>query len=159
MGYLILPVLVIVFVPLGPCPDQLEDFSRFSRAIGQQVALVDHGGVFREGIVDAATAESVTLRVGSIKTSFPRAGVARADRTKKDSSIDGALKGALIGFALTALASQGCDSTIPRCPSWIPFTAITAAGYVIDASVAKPRPLYRAPSSSPSPTLSVSLRF
>ena len=159
MGYLILPALVLLFMPMPAVrAEQLEDFSRMSRAIGKEVALVDRGGLIRNGILEGANADGVTLRVGSATQSFARAEVASAARTK-DGSIDGAIKGALLGFVLSAVASQACDAQPCPSQSWVPLIAgLTAAGYVIDATEVNGRPLYRAP-SAPAPRLNISLRF
>ena len=158
MGYLILPALILMLLPTpGARAHELEDFSRFSRAIGKEVSLVDRSGLIREGILEAATADGVTLRFGSATESFPRAEVASAERVK-DGRIDGSVKGALLGIVLTALASQGYDSTTPRYVPWVSIAAYTGVGYLLDAAEANRQPLYRAP-SAPAPKLKVSVRF
>ena len=157
MGYLIVPTLLLIFLP---SPEQrahrLEDFSRLSRAVGKEVSLVDRSGLIHEGIVEAATVDGVTLRVGSATVSFPRAEVASAERVK-DGRIDGAIRGALIGAVLTGLGSQGCVSAT-ACPFWRPVAVYAVAGYLLDASESNPQPLFRAPSASAA-TLKVSFRF
>ena len=156
MGYLILPALLFVLGPMQERADrQLEDFSRLSRAIGKDVALVDRNGVVREGIVEAATADDVTLRLGSATQVFPRAGIASAERLK-DSKINGAVTGALVGLFVVALSGQGYSDPPPRHVPWLWVAGFAGAGYVIDAAQGKP--LYRAP-ELPAPTLKVSLRF
>ena len=158
MGYLILPTLILMLLPTpGARAHQLEDFSRFSRAIGQEVSLVDKNGLIREGVLEAATADGVTLRFGSATESFPRGEVASAERTT-DGRIDGTIKGALLGIVLTALASQGYDSTTPGYVPWVSIAAYAGAGYLLDAAEAHRQPLYRAP-TPPAPKLKVSLRF
>jgi len=158
MSYLILPALLLVFLPApGAHADRLEDFSRFSRAIGEEVSLVDRSGLIREGMVEAATVDGITLRVGSATQSLPRAEVARADRMT-DGRIDGAIKGALVGLVMTALASQGYDSTTPGYLPWASIAAYAGLGCLIDAAEANRQPLFRAP-SAPAPTLKLSLRF
>lgn len=160
MGYLILPTLILMLLPTpGASANQLEDFSRLSRAIGKEVSLVDQSGLIREGIVEAATADGVTLRFGSATQSFPRAEVASAERTT-DGRIDGTIKGALLGLVMGAMASQGCDSTMPRCnyAIWAVVAGYAGVGYLMDAADANRQPLYRAP-APPAPKLKVSLRF
>ena len=159
MRHLLLPVLFVIFVATPAAHAQgLEDFSNISRAIGKEVSVVDRSGVIREGIVEAATADAVTLRVGSVTQSFARAEVASAARTK-DGRIDGAIKGALIGFVLYAVASKACDAQPCPRPSRVPIAGLTAVGYVIDATEANGRPLYRAPAAAPMGTLQLSFRF
>ena len=86
MGYLILPALVLIFVPTPAArAHQLEDFSRLSRAIGKEVSLVDRSGLIRKGIVEAATADAVTLRFGSAAAVDP----ARRDRPVRSVMKDG----------------------------------------------------------------------
>jgi hypothetical protein len=159
MRYLIVPVLFVVFVAAPAAHAQgIEDFKSFSRAIGKEVSLVDRSGVIREGIVEAATADAVTLRFGSATSSFLRAEIASAERLK-DQSSDGAIKGALWGLLVIVLPNQGYASAGDAfAASWRIVAGFTVAGYLLDAAQTHRQPLYRAPSASP-PTLKVSLRF
>jgi len=157
MGYLILPTLLLILVPgPGARAATLQDFSRLSGAIGQEVSLVDLDGLVRVGIVEAATGDGITLRVGSATQSFLRAQVASAERLK-DGRIDGALKGAMLGFVMATLGSQGCVS-VERCPFWGPITVMAGVGYLIDAGSNNREPLYRVP-LAPAPSLKFSWRF
>lgn len=155
MRDLILPVLFVIFVAAPAAHAQgLEDFSGFLRAIGKEVSIVDRSGLIREGIVEAATADGVTLRVGSATRLFTRAEIASAERLKDDSS-DGAVKGALVALAMILVPNQGGSSFTGY---WRGVALFAAAGYLIDVSQSNRQPLYRAPSASP-PTLTVSWRF
>lgn len=156
MGYLMLPMLLIVLVPEPSARGhRIEDFSRFSQAIGKEVSVVDQSGLVREGTVESATGDGVALRISSARRWFPRAEVVSAQRLQ-DARIDGAIKGALIGTLLAGVASQGCVSR-EQCPTWRVIGAFAAAGYVLDAAQSNRRPLYRAPLAAP--TLRASFRF
>jgi len=155
MRYLILRVLFVIFVAAPAAHAQgLEEFSGFLRAIGKEVSIVDRSGLIREGIVEAATADGVTLRVGSATRLFPRAEIASAERMKDDSS-DGAFRGALLGLAIILVPNQGGFSFTDY---WRGVALFAAAGYLFDVTESNRQPLYRAPSAS-APTLKVSRRF
>ena len=155
MRHVISPVLFVIFVATPAAHAQgLEEFSNISRAIGKEVSVVDRSGLIREGIVEAATADQVTLRVGSAMQSFARAEIASAERMKDESS-DGAIKGALWGLALILVPNQGGFSFTGYAGAVAVFAA---AGYLIDAGESNRQPLYRAPSAS-APTLKLSWRF
>lgn len=156
MGYLMLPMLLIVLVPEPSARgSRLEDFSRFSQAIGKEVSVIDQSGLVREGTVEMATGDGVALRIGSATRWLPRAEVVSAQRMQ-DGRIDGVIKGALIGTLLAGVASQGCVSR-EQCASWRVVGVFAAAGYVLDAAQSNRRPLYRAPAAAP--TLRISFRF
>jgi len=156
MGYLMLPMLLIALVPEPSARGhRLEDFSRFSQAIGKEVSVIDQSGLVREGTVESATGDGVALRIGSARRWFPRAEVVSAQRLH-DGRIDGVIKGALIGTLLAGVASQGCVSH-DQCASWRVIGVFAAAGYALDAAQSNRRPLYRAPVAAP--TLKVSFRF
>jgi hypothetical protein len=106
MRYLPLPALFVMFLATPAAHAQgLEHFESFSRAIGKGVSIVDRGGLIREGIVEAATADAVTMRFGPVIESIPRAAIASAERLKDDSS-DGAFRGALLGLLLAILIAR-----------------------------------------------------
>ncbi len=72
MRYLILPVLFVMFVSTPAAHAQgREDFKGFSRAIGKEVSVVERSGLVHEGIVEAVTADDVTLRFGSTMQRIP----------------------------------------------------------------------------------------
>src|SRR5688500_1781244 len=112
MTFLIIPGLFFLLAaPMpGPPAKALADFSRISKAINKQIALVDAHGTVHEGVLTAADGDQVSVRLASGTTTFPRARVVSADRMR-DGRIDGVVKGALFGFVIAAFASQGCDST------------------------------------------------
>jgi|SRR5690349_1419297 len=167
MSYRMLPVMFVMSVVASAAHAQgLEDFSRLARAIGKEVSIVEQSGVVREGIVEAATADAVTLRFGSAIQSFPRETVARAERTR-DRSTDGALKGAIFGAVTGALTmrayqrhsewlSPGADRAgmfLMHVASW------SALGWVFDAVNTHREPIYRAPAPTPATSLKISFRF
>jgi hypothetical protein len=158
MRHLISPVLFVIFVATPAAHAQgLADFSNISRAIGKEVSVVDRSGLIREGIVEAATADQVTLRVGSARQSFARAEIASAERLT-DERIDGAALGALAGVVMHVLFPYGgCFGKSP-CPFWREVALGAASGYLLDAVQSNRQPLYRAPSAS-APTLKLSWRF
>ena len=159
MSYRLLAVLFVMLVSTPVAYAQgLEDFSAFSRAIGKEVSVVDRTGLIREGIVEAATADDVTLRFGAATQSFRRAEIASAERLRDESS-DGAIRGLLWGLLLAVLPNQGYDSVAQGLSYSLGMVAVfTGAGYLFDAAETNRQPLYRAPSAS-APTLRVSLRF
>ena len=115
----------------------------------------------REGIVTEATAEEVKVRFDSGVKSYSRASVASAE-SLRDGRIDGVIKGALFGFVVGALASQGCESA-ERCHTWALGLVTGGVGYLLDAAETHRQPLYRAQAqraaAKPKPALSLSFRF
>jgi hypothetical protein len=159
MRHLLLSVLFVILVSAPATYAQgLEAFLNISRAIGKEVSVVDRSGLIREGILEAATADAVTLRVGSATQWLLRADIASAERMKDESS-DGALRGAIWALALALIPNQGWESAGDYLRSVaIAFVVFPTAGYLLDAAESNRQPLYRAPSAS-SPTLKVSWRF
>jgi len=152
--------LLFMFTPLtGAAAQGLQDFARFSKAIGKEVVIVDHKGLIREGVVEAATGDSITLRFGSATQVFARAEIARADRLR-DSPTDGAIKGAAVGLALALTASLLDELGIQYYPPTIAMYA--GIGFAFDVFNVNRQTFYRTPaavSTSPSPALKFSLRF
>ena len=159
MRYPLLQVLFVMFVSAPAAHAQrLEDFSNMSRAIGKEVSIVDRSGLIREGIIEAATADAVTLRIGSASQRLLRADIASAERMKDESS-DGARRGAIWALAVALIPNQGWTSAGDYLRGVaIAFVFFPTAGYLLDAAESNRQPLYRAPSAS-SPTLKVSFRF
>jgi hypothetical protein len=166
MRSLILPVLFVMFVATPAAHAQgLEDFESFSRAIGKEISVVDRSGLIREGILEAATADVITLRLGSTTHSFPRAEVAGAEYMK-DGRRDGAFKGAILGVITGALTLRDYH----RNPEWLSPSANRAGmfllhvstysglGWLLDATNTNRESLYRAPLAS-APALKASWRF
>ncbi len=160
MRYSTLPLLFVICVAAPAAHAQgLEDFAGISRAIGKEVSVVQRSGLIREGIVEAVTADTVTLRVGSATERLPRADIASAERMKDESS-DGAVKGALWALAVALIPNQGWSSGGDYLRGVaMAFVVLPAAGYLLDAMESNRQPLYRAPSTASAPTLKISFRF
>jgi hypothetical protein len=155
MTFLIIPGLLFLMVAPTPGPPAkvLGDFTRFSKAIHKQIAVIDVDGTEHAGVLTAATGDQVSVRIGTGEKTFSRAHIVSAERMR-DGRIDGVIKGALFGFVMSAFASQGCDSTT-RCHTGALIATTTGIGYLLDATQTHRQPLYRA---AP-PPIKVSLRF
>lgn len=160
MGYRTLPALfVMVLVTSAAHAQGLDDFANMARAIGKEVAIVDQSGVVREGIVEAATAEAVTMRFGSGTQSFPRTALARAERTR-DGSADGALKGAIFAAITGLMAVQGYPPGSDRAGMLAMHVAVwSGIGWMFDAAQTHREPIYRAAAPAATAALKLSLRF
>jgi len=78
MRSLLLPLLFVMFVATPEAHAQgANDFAAFAKAVGKEVSIVDQRGLVLEGIVEAATEENVTLRVGATTRSLSRKDIAR----------------------------------------------------------------------------------
>lgn len=150
-----LPFLVI-FAPIDHVPARaLADFSRLSHALNQQISVVDSTLTEKNGLLVGYTQDSVTIRVGAVEETLSSANVRSADRLR-DSSKDGAIKGALFGLGYVIAAQFTCCYSRATPRDWISIPAFYAAvGFGLDALNKNREPLYRA---SP-PQLKVSLRF
>jgi hypothetical protein len=159
MGYRPLLALFVLCVAAPPAHAQgLEDFARFSRAIGKEVSVVDVSGLVREGVVEAVTADEVALRVRSGTLRIPRADVVSAERLKDESS-DGAYKGALWALLLALVPNQGATSVGQHLrAAGVTVVVFATIGYVLDASEVNRQPLYRAPATT-APAITFSVRF
>ena len=159
MRHLISPLSFVILLGVPVARAQgVEDFNAISRAIGKEVSVVDRSGRVREGVVEAATADGVTLRVGSATEWLPRADIASAERIKDDSR-DGALRGAIWALAVALIPNQGWTSVRDYLRGVaIAFVVFPTAGYLLDAAESTRQPLYRAPSLT-SPALKISFRF
>jgi hypothetical protein len=157
MGAILVPVLIIVALSPTPGPSEqaLGDFSRVSREVGTLIALIDHEGAVREGVLSAATPDSVTVRFSGGERSFSQPAVASAERLK-DGLKDGFIKGAIFGAVVGVFAGQGYDSQGGAVAGWFGSVAIYGLiGTAIDASQKHREPIYRAPA----PAMKVSVRF
>ena len=157
MGVFLIPFLLIVTItPVpGPSARTLTDFTRFSKAVGAPIAIIDRDGTVREGRLSAATADSVTVAFGGGERVFSAAAVASAERLK-DGLKDGFIKGALFGAVVGILAGQGYDSPGAATAGWFGSVAIYGLiGTAIDASQKHREPIYRAAA----PAMKVSVRF
>ena len=159
----IIPLLILLTIGPGPKPSDavMADFSRFSKSIAQEIALVDSDGTVREGILTAASEDEVTLRFGSGAKSFSRVAIASAERTR-DGQADGAIKGAIFGAIMGALMMEVYEGN-GRVAGFAGHVAVySGIGWILDASQTHREPIYRAPASTvPAPTasLKLSLRF
>ena len=158
MGYLIVPtLLVILFAPAPASKPALADFGRFSKAIGQQISIVDTQGVVHEGTLRAASSAGVTMQFGPTTRMFQSGSIASAERLR-DRSFDGAIRGALFGIVYGVLASQGATNDRQALQIALGMTTTCAGmGFALDYSQSHRQALYRAV-NDPAP-LKVSLRF
>ncbi|HET9704897.1 MAG TPA: hypothetical protein VFP85_12730 [Vicinamibacterales bacterium] len=157
MGVFLIPFLLIVAIAPTPGPSEktLANFSRFSKAVGAPIVIVDREGTIREGRLSASTADSVTVAFAGGERVFSQAAVASAERLK-DGLKDGFIKGALFGAVVGILAGQGYDSPGAATAGWLGSVAIYGLiGTAIDASQKHREPIYRA---AP-PAMKVSVRF
>ena len=159
---LIFPLLILLTVAPGPGRSDavMADFSRFSKSIAQEIAIVDYDGTVREGILTAATEDGITVQFGSGVKSFPRAAVASAERTR-DGRTDGAIKGALWGALIGAIMSQAYEGS-DWAGAFVGHVAIySGIGWTLDAAQSHREPIYRAPAAAatPKPSVKFSFRF
>jgi hypothetical protein len=156
MGVFLIPILLIVAItPMpGASEKTLTNFSRFSKAVGAPIAIIDREGTVREGRLSGATADSVTVQFGGGERVFSEAAVASAERLK-DGVKDGFIKGAIFGAVVGILAGQGYDSEGSAVAGWFGSVAIYGLiGTAIDASQKHREPIYRA-----SAAVKMSVRF
>src|SRR5262245_52977740 len=107
---LIIPLLLaVIYLPVPVDKAALADFGRFSKAVGQHVALVDVDGLAHDGVVRAASSSAITVQTGKTYRTFQNGTIVSAERLR-DSSVDGAIRGALFGLIYGAMASQGADT-------------------------------------------------
>ena len=163
MALRILPLLLVFTIAATPARAQgLGDFSRFSKAIDKQIALVNTDGTVREGVIVAAGPDSVTMQLGSGTRSFANGQIASADRMK-DGRDDGVFKGALWALLFASLGSQGLTSSDNKFLYFVEAMALGGAiGYALDAGETNRQPLYRAPAqqtAAPKQKLGLSLSF
>jgi len=163
MGMLVVPLLLVTLTaPAKTATQKLADFSRFSEAINTEVALIDAGGVMREGLLTAATADAVTMKFASGDRSFARADVASAERIR-DSTRDGLIKGMVFGAVTGLFASQGLSTPAQGIAAWAGSIAFYGSiGWAIDAAQKHRQTIYLAPAATPAPkkpALGVAVRF
>jgi len=161
MCYLAIPLLLLfVMSPGSKPPEDLADFSRFSQAINQKIAIVERDGTLHEGVLTTATGDDVKMRVGSDTRSFARADVMSAERSA-DGRKDGAIKGAIFGAVLGLVVAQSYDGPKPA-RDWVGAIAVYAGiGWALDAAQSHREPIYRSMPVTPSITngLKITLRF
>lgn len=159
------PLLTLAAVPVAYA-QQADDLSRFSRAIGREVSIVERSGLVREGVVETVTADEVVLRVGSSTQRLPGDAIARA-ALMKDGRRDGAIKGAIFGAITGAWAMYSYH----RHPEWINananlpgmfllhVTSWSALGWLLDAANTNRETFYQASAAVRKGTLQLSFRF
>lgn len=163
MGLLVIPFMLLATTAPRSTPDaKLADFSRMSRALNAEVALIGSDGTVREGRLIAATPDRVTMRFGANDRSFARAEVVSAERVR-DSSRDGLIKGVVFGAVTGLFAVQGLDTLAEGIAGWVGSIAVYGSiGWAIDAAQGHREPIYRAPTAVPAPkkpALSLAVRF
>jgi hypothetical protein len=155
-------ILLLTLAPSTPDAKKLADFSRMSKAIHMEVALIDSSGVIREGRLIAATADALTLATPSGQRSFQRAEIAGAERIR-DGRRDGLIKGMVFGAVTGIFAVQGLRTPAQGVAAWFGSIAIYGGvGWALDAAQTHREPLYRAPAANPAPQkpgLTLSVRF
>jgi hypothetical protein len=153
--------LFLLFL-LGPngngSESRLADFSRFTKAIGAEIAIVDREGIVREGVVMAASADEVTMSFSGTPKTFSRDAVASGERLR-DGRRDGVIKGAIFGALAGFVVMQGYPSEgSARAAGFVSTVAIySGIGWVLDAAQTHREPIYRA--QAPAPGVKLSVRF
>ena len=158
-----LPLLMILILKgPGEPADARADFSRFTKAINQEIAIVDIDGTVREGILTEAADDQVSVRFGSGTRTFSRANIASAERTR-DGRIDGAVKGVIFGSVMGVLSSAYSSHSAGMWLTWL--SVYGSVGYLLDAAQTNREPIYRSPAApaagtaAPKPSMSLSFRF
>lgn len=143
MEALLMAVLVALFVPVTHLsPANLADFERLPGKVGTEVYVVDALGLERVGRLIGADGSGLRLAVPAGELQLSRADIAEVDR-RRDSVLDGTIKGLIFGALVGGLASGGRGSM------WWSATAIYGGiGFALDSAVRAREPLYRAPPPS-----------
>lgn len=142
-------VLFVILLAAQNALAQDDNFSRFAKAVGQEISLVDRDGVVREGLLSAVGADQVTMTFGGGQQTFNRVDIFRVERLR-DGVTDGAFKGAIFGGLLGLLLGRS-DTAIAGTLSY------AAIGLLIDAVNTHREPIYQAAVSKPN--VKLSLRF
>ena len=163
MGLLVIPFMLLATTASQSTPDaRLADFSRMSRALNAEIALVGADGTVREGLLTAATPDQVTMRFAANDRSFARADIASAERLR-DGRRDGLIKGMVFGAVTGLFAMQGLDTAAQGIVAWMGSIAFYGGvGWAIDAAQDHREPIYRAPAPDPAPRkpgLRLAIRF
>lgn len=157
MGVAIFPLLLLLTIGPNPKPSDkaLADFSRFTRAIGAEVSLVEADGTVREGLVTAASTDQLTMTFAAGTRSFSRPVVASAERLR-DSRKDGAIKGAIFGVVAGLVVAPFYDTSAQRMGAVVSQVALySGIGWAVDAAQTHREPIYR---SAPAPAAGVKVR-
>ncbi|HYE87573.1 MAG TPA: hypothetical protein VEA16_14520 [Vicinamibacterales bacterium] len=144
------PLILLLSADKVSAQQAHADFSRFARALGQEIVLVDREGVVREGVLADVNADQLTMTFGGGQKTFTQAEIFSADRVR-DRTLDGAIKGAIVGGVLGLMMQAKSEWTLGATISY------SIIGLLIDASQTHREPIYRA---APQPaSLKFSLRF
>jgi hypothetical protein len=155
MGLLL---LLIAFIPTPkPSAETLTDFSRFAKATGQQVVLVERDGTMLEGVVAAATPDAVTMRFAAGDRVLEKAAIASADRLR-DGTKDGFIKGAVVGALFFLVVTTSYDVEVRGIDVVRASAVYGAIGWSLDALNKNRHPIYRAPAVA-APAVKMSFRF
>jgi uncharacterized protein YcfJ len=158
---LVVPFVLLFFMGHGKVPEsQLLDFSRFTEAIGAEIAIVDREGIVREGVVTAASADDVTMSFSGTPKTFSREVVASGERLR-DGRRDGLVKGAVFGALVGLVVMQGYSSGgASQAAGFVSAVAIySGIGWALDAAQNNREPIYRSPAPAPAPGVKLSVRF
>lgn len=142
----VVAVLIGLFSPVSfVAPATLADFDRLHRKVGVEVYVIDVQGLERVGRLLGADASTLRLDVPAGEIVLQRPEVVEVDR-RRDSVIDGTVKGVLFGGLMGAAAFGG------RSGWWLRSAAIYGAiGFALDSAHGAREPLYRAPRTPSSP--------
>jgi hypothetical protein len=160
MGLLAFPLLLLLVFGPGPKPSdqELSDVSRFSKAIGTAIALVDRDGTVREGLIAGVTADDLTMRFGSGSRAFPLVDIVSAERLR-DGRKDGAIKGAIFGAVLGLIVVPFYETSGQKVGGVASMMALySGIGWALDASQTNRELIYRS-TTAPAGAVKVSLRF
>jgi len=138
---------VIPSTPIDIDP-KLQDFSRISQVLGKRIRIVEHDGKEREGVLASATADGITMRFGKATQSYSRADVFSAE-TIEDSTLDGALGGAVAGLFACVL-SLAAGNELEPLEYAANIVSFAGAGALLDARQSHRETLYHSSGRPPS---------
>jgi hypothetical protein len=134
-----------------PSAQKLADFAQVQSAVGQSIYVSDNEGHERLVKLLAATDRSITLSVAGRQSEMSRDAVLFVDRAR-DSSADGAVKGALFGLAISVTASLALGDFSGRL-ALQSMALYGGIGFGLDRAHRNRAPVYRSPAAG------VSIRF
>lgn len=153
---IVLALLLLAAVPANAQDTHLTDFSRFNKAVGDEVAIIDLDGNVREGVLKSVSEMDLTMQFASGEKVFQRDAISGGDRLR-DRTGDGAIKGAVFGALVGLLYLGAYDNLSEAAAPYMTSVAVYAGiGWLFDASQTHRETIYRA---TPKPPLKVSLRF
>ena len=156
MGVLL---LLVALIPAPPASERvLMDFSRLSKALGQEIALVERNGNLRQGRLVTTALDAATMEFASGSHVFSRDQIASVTRLK-DSTKDGLIKGVIFGALLSLYVSGELGGDASNGMLLRTTATYGAIGWALDAARTNPQPIYRAPKPKQDPSVKLSLRF